>query len=188
MSEDEYKRYVSPNKIKGFPSVFNKWCRDNKEKLNKARKNNKLPYFVKENQAQIGKLLGWRNVQYEINQRKFQGYLNDQNYTNVKFNHENGAFMATHREHNLDRKKGWYETDVQKIAFDNGYSVILQKEDNTVKNMKNAVVYLPNEVNQDNIDRGIKRFEGLRGFSQWALFEDIFIVDRTGIKNHHHPR
>ena len=63
MSEDEYKRYVSPNKIKGFPSVFNKWCRDNEEKLNKARKNNKLPYFVKENQAQIGKLLGWRNVQ-----------------------------------------------------------------------------------------------------------------------------
>lgn len=138
MSEDEYKRYVSPNKIKGFPSVFNKWCRDNEEKLNKARKNNKLPYFVKENQAQIGKLLGWRNVQYEINQRKFQGYLNDQNYTNVKFNHENGAFMATHREHNLDRKKGWYETDVQKIAFDNGYSVILQKEDHTVKNMKNV--------------------------------------------------
>ena len=46
--------------------------------------------------------------------------------------------MATHREHNLDRKKGWYETDVQKIAFDNGYSVILQKEDHTVKNMKNV--------------------------------------------------
>ena len=146
--------------------------------------------------------------------------------TDVKFNHENGAFMATHREHNIDRNRGWYEAEVQKIAFDNGYSVILQKEDHTVKNMKNvdgtwngkrfeiaaaetgtannvlralkhcatkpncsvAVVYLPNEVNLDNIERGIKKFEGLQGTSQWGLFEDIFILDRTGIKNHHHPR
>lgn len=39
-----------------------------------------------------------------------------------------GAVRAMHKGHNLDKKKGWYETAVQDAGFKEGHSVILEKE------------------------------------------------------------
>lgn len=60
MSDAEYNRYVSPNRVKDYPKVFKKWCKSNKEKLFDAAKRNKLPYFVRENRAQVERFSGMR--------------------------------------------------------------------------------------------------------------------------------
>lgn len=59
LPKDEYKKYVSPNAIKGFPSKFNKWIERNERKLLKAVEKGKLPYFVRDNINAIGSHLGW---------------------------------------------------------------------------------------------------------------------------------
>lgn len=60
MSDTEYNRYVSPNRVKDYPKVFKNWCKSNKEKLFDAAKRNKLPYFVRENRAQVERFSGMR--------------------------------------------------------------------------------------------------------------------------------
>lgn len=35
---------------------------------------------------------------------------------------------ATHKDHNFDKEKGWYETSIQNVGFKNGHSVILGEE------------------------------------------------------------
>lgn len=60
MSDAEYNRYVSPNRVKDYPKVFKNWCKSNKEKLFDAAKRNKLPYFVRENRAQVERFSGMR--------------------------------------------------------------------------------------------------------------------------------
>lgn len=63
MDADEYKKYKSPNRITAAPAAFQEWCKKNKEKLTKARERGKLPYFVRDNEKAVGKLLGWKNAE-----------------------------------------------------------------------------------------------------------------------------
>lgn len=63
MPKEEYEAYQSPNLVKNVPSAFSEWCERNKKKLNVARDNDKLPYFVKDNQKVVGDLLGWKEKQ-----------------------------------------------------------------------------------------------------------------------------
>ena len=49
LPEKEYNAYKSPNLVKDVPEAFKKWVKTNAKKLNKARKSNKLSYFVKDN-------------------------------------------------------------------------------------------------------------------------------------------
>ena len=63
MDADEYKKYKSPNRITAAPAAFQEWCKKNKEKLTKAREAGKLPYFVRDNEKAVGKLLGWKNAE-----------------------------------------------------------------------------------------------------------------------------
>lgn len=60
MSTEEYNAYKSPNNIKNVPQGFKTWCETHKEKLTKARKANKLPYFVRDNEKVVGKIVGWK--------------------------------------------------------------------------------------------------------------------------------
>ena len=66
----------------------------------------------------------------EIERRRaiYQSLLADTNYKNVRFNRETGGLMATHVEHCFNIINGQYEKDVQKIAFEEGHSVILTSE------------------------------------------------------------
>lgn len=63
MPKEEYETYQSPNLVKNVPSAFSEWCERNKKKLKVARDNDKLPYFVKDNQKVVGDLLGWKEKQ-----------------------------------------------------------------------------------------------------------------------------
>ena len=67
LPKDEYKKYVSPNAIKGFPNKFNKWIESNEKKLLKAVEKGKLPYFVRDNIKAIGNCLGWNGNAEEEN-------------------------------------------------------------------------------------------------------------------------
>lgn len=61
LTDKEYRKYQSPNRIKELPDAFKKWCEANKKKLTKAREDGKLPYFVKNNEKMVGDLIGWKN-------------------------------------------------------------------------------------------------------------------------------
>ena len=59
MPKEEYKAYQSPNLVQNVPDKFSKWCERNAKKLDLARKNGKLPYFVRDNMKAVGKFVGW---------------------------------------------------------------------------------------------------------------------------------
>ena len=60
MSDEDYKKYQSPNLINEMPKKFKTWCDDNKDKLNAARERGKLPYFVRDNEKVVGETVGWK--------------------------------------------------------------------------------------------------------------------------------
>lgn len=59
MPKEEYEAYQSPNLVQNVPDKFSKWCERNAKKLDLARKNGKLPYFVRDNTKAVGKFVGW---------------------------------------------------------------------------------------------------------------------------------
>lgn len=63
LPEKEYRAYKSPNLVPNVPEKFSKWCERNADRLDLARENGKLPYFVKDNQKVVGDLLGWKEKQ-----------------------------------------------------------------------------------------------------------------------------
>lgn len=66
LPENEYKAYQSPNAVKNVPEKFSKWCERNAKKLDLARKNGKLPYFVRDNIKAVGDVVGWEEVKYKL--------------------------------------------------------------------------------------------------------------------------
>ena len=62
----------------------------------------------------------------------------DKNYIDIAFNETNGGLMATHVEHSFDKNKGYYEKNVQEIGYNNGYAVILEKEDHSQFKIKHT--------------------------------------------------
>ena len=63
LPEKKYRAYKSPNLVPNVPEKFSKWCERNADKLDLARENGKLPYFVRDNQKVVGDLLGWKDKQ-----------------------------------------------------------------------------------------------------------------------------
>lgn len=59
LPEKEYRAYKSPNLVPNVPENFSKWCERNAEKLDLARENGKLPYFVRDNMKAVVKFVGW---------------------------------------------------------------------------------------------------------------------------------
>ena len=59
LPEKEYRAYKSQNLVPNVPEKFSKWCERNADRLDLARENGKLPYFVRDNQKVVGDLLGW---------------------------------------------------------------------------------------------------------------------------------
>lgn len=60
LPKEEYEAYQSPNLIKDVPSKFSEWCKRNEDKLKVARDNDKLPYFVRDNEKVVGNIVGWK--------------------------------------------------------------------------------------------------------------------------------
>ena len=68
---------------------------------------------------------------------EYKRYRQDPEYRDVVFDQETGGLKATHKDHNFDNDKGWYETSVQDTGMKHGHSVILEKEIHTVFKKKN---------------------------------------------------
>ena len=66
MPKEEYEAYQSPNLVQNVPDKFSKWCERNAKKLDLARKNGKLPYFVRDNMKTVGDIVGWEEVKYKL--------------------------------------------------------------------------------------------------------------------------
>ena len=49
-------------------------------------------------------------------------------YKDVQFDIYTGAVKATHKGHNFNKDKGWYETTVQNVGYKAGNAVILEEE------------------------------------------------------------
>lgn len=74
----------------------------------------------------------------EANRREYERLLADPDYTDVEFNPKNGGLKAKHKNHNIDKDKGWYELEVQETAYQHGHSVILEEEIHTIQGKKNV--------------------------------------------------
>lgn len=111
----------SVNEVTDVPKEFKDWVDENAQRIDNSES---LPYFIKDN--------------YKRRLKDYAHYKEDDSYTNVAFNYRNGGLMAKHKEHQLDKKKGWYETTVQQAGFDAGNSVVLEKEVHNILNKKNT--------------------------------------------------
>ena len=86
----------------------------------------KHPYYKVPNE--VKKVLNERSASYERNYKKYLELLHDNDYTDVTFDAATGGLKATHRRHNFDRNKGWYERSIQNVGYKNGHSVVLGEE------------------------------------------------------------
>ena len=71
----------------------------------------------------------------EANRKDYYRLLNDSNYIGVRFNPNNGALLAIHKEHFFDPTigvfkipRGDYEKIASEVLFDYGMSIILDSE------------------------------------------------------------
>lgn len=69
---------------------------------------------------------------------EYERYQQDPGYTDVEYNPQNGGLKATHLDHNFDKKTGNSEKVVQQIGFEQGHSVILERERHDLQNVKNT--------------------------------------------------
>lgn len=157
-TEDEFfdeEGAPSVNEVEDVPQGFKDWIRDNEERIEKAEKRGTLPYFIRDNRDEVNRILEDKKgdkrkktpheiaaerhaartpeeierIQHIWNRRKeYISYLQNPNYLDVSFNYDNGGLKALHRQHNIDSDKGWYETFVQDIGYQNGHKVILESE------------------------------------------------------------
>ena len=156
----------------------------------------------------------------EARYREYQAYKDDPSYINVEYDARSGGLKATHKDHNIDKHKGWYETTAQQVAFKNGHKVILEKEEHSVMHKKNtegtwddllfeiaaaetatdnnirralkhcaskpnadvAIIFFPNDnFNQETFEKGLAKYNGLKGTSQFRLFKRIYCVGKEKI-------
>jgi SPP1 gp7 family putative phage head morphogenesis protein len=88
------------------------------------------PYY-KVQQA-IGNVIGsLPSPKAKLIEERRKDYLKlkkDENYKDVAFKEDNGGLKGTHINHQFDKKKGYYEKEVQNILFESGDKVILGDE------------------------------------------------------------
>lgn len=133
--------------ITEMPEAFNNWVQDNAERIENATN---VPYFIRDNRAQVNNILKIKDTvkanvtantiaaAIEANRHEYERLKENPDYIDVEFNPTNGGLKATHRGHNFDDKKGWYEQHVQTIGYLHGHSVILEKEIHTIENKRNV--------------------------------------------------
>ena len=107
MSAKEYNAYKSPNNVKSVPKKFKKWCEKNEEKLTKARKANKLPYFVRDNEKLVGDIVGWKeeekvtNTTNNANQKKGYKGRNAKNEAYEVYKDDKPTTISKEQEKNV---------------------------------------------------------------------------------------
>lgn len=109
--------------------------------FNNGFKNKMQTFFINEGKHCYSCQKVDANLPTEKKNKRKQEYIEykqNPSYRDVKFDASSGGLKATHVEHNLDKKKGWYETKAQEVGYKNGHKVILEKENHAVMNKKNT--------------------------------------------------
>lgn len=96
--------------------------------------------ILEEYKSQAGDNTVMKNSEQIMSERReiWRKLSKNGDYRDVEFDEQTGGLKATHKEHNFDRFKGWYEEEVQKAGFKNGNAVILEKEDHTEYKKRNT--------------------------------------------------
>lgn len=114
----------SVNRVDDVPVSFKDWVDSNAGRIAGAAGRGTLPYFIRDNHCTAI--------------TTYARYKTDEDYMNVALNYLTWGVKATHRDHNFDKRKGWYETAVQDAGYDTGHRVILDKEDHTRMKVRNT--------------------------------------------------
>ena len=114
----------------------------------------------------------------ETNRREYERLLNDDNYTDVRFNPKNGALAAIHKEHHFDPTigkfgipRGDYERISLDVLYEYGMSVVLDSE-YTKDGVKTPEGFL------DGKYFDIKGIEGIGGRNTKKVQNVYYIVDK----------
>ena len=104
----------SVNRVDDVPQEFKDWVDSNAGRITRAASRGTLPYFIRDNhRAAI---------------TTYTRYKTNEDYMNVALNYITWGVKATHRGHNFDKRKGWYETAAQNAGYSTGHRVILEDE------------------------------------------------------------
>jgi len=116
----------------------------------------------------------------EVNRKKYECLLKDDNYTDVRFNPENGALAATHIDHIFDKaigifgiERGEYERISLDVLYQNGNSVVLGSEKTNYK--KKIADGILNEKKFD--------IKGIEGIGENNIINDIKDVNKKGVES-----
>ena len=116
----------------------------------------------------------------EANRKEYERLLKDDNYTDVRFNPENGALAATHKDHNFDNaigvfgiKRGEYERISLDVLYKNGNRVVLGSEKTGYK--KKVADGILNEKKFD--------IKGVEGTGENNIINDIKDVNKKGVES-----
>lgn len=114
----------SANRVTDVPPGFKQWVDSNAGRIAGAASRGTLPYFIRDNhRAAI---------------TAYARYKTTEDYTGVAINYATWGVKATHRGHNFDKRKGWYETAVQDAGYNAGHRVILENEPQDVYKKKSC--------------------------------------------------
>lgn len=142
-SEEQFWGNEEVKPIDDVPDGMKVWIKNNEKRLEEAEERRTLPYWITDNSNKIDDIRskdihelidtsipifkGRRALLYE-RENLYKTLLEDAEYEDVHFNSKSLGLMATHIEHNFDKRGGVYEKAVQKAGFRSGHAVILEKE------------------------------------------------------------
>ena len=194
MSAKEYNTYKSPNNVKNVPKKFKKWCEKNEEKLTKARKANKLPYFVMDNEKLVGDIVGWKeeekitNTTNNANPKKGYKGRNAKNEAYEVYKDDKPTTISKEQEKNvleIAKLMGIKMDKVKPMSFkeaDNGRANINYHKGNEYKeNCQSCVVVHEARLRGLNITaKGYSETKGSASYELGEHFENAWINPKTG--------
>ena len=196
LPKDEYDAYQSPNLIKDVPNKFSEWCKRNEKKLKVARKNDKLPYFVRDNEKVVGDIVGWKEnkISTEQGSEPKQGY-NGRYAKNVAYEvykNDKRTVISKEQEQNIldiAKEMGIKISKVKPMTFneaDNGQANINHNRGTAYKeNCQSCVVVHEARLRGLNITaKGYSEIKGSATYELGEHFELAWINPKTGKAPH----
>lgn len=142
-SEEEFWNDEETEQIEEVPDGMKVWIKNNQDRIEEADDNGTLPYWIKDNESRIDDIMK-KNIHELVdtsipifdgrialkNSREelYHSLLTDEDYYDVRFDDKTLGLMATHKNHNFEKRGGKYEKSVQIAGYRNGHEVILENE------------------------------------------------------------
>jgi len=115
----------------------------------------------------------------EANRKEFERLLRDSDYIDVRFNPENGALAAVHKEHYFDKTigrfeipRGDYERISLEVLYKNGHKIIMMPE-----NKETGIKSPEGFLDENKFD-----IKGVEGLGNRNIVDKISDAGRQGAK------